>query len=69
MNDITGKPLSINDKVVFIPQDGYTSQLSTGIVEGFTKQKVKIKATNKAWRYSGDNCLKYPEQVAKIDET
>jgi len=49
MNDVTGKPLNVNDKIVFTPQDGYTSQLSIGIVMGFTKQKVQIEVTNKAW--------------------
>lgn len=42
MNDVTGKALAVGDKVVLIPQNGYTYQLSMGVVTGFTKQKVKI---------------------------
>lgn len=66
MQDITGKELAEGDRVVLIPQNGYTSQLSVGVVKGFTKQKVKIALTDKAWSYSNDECLKYPEQVAKV---
>jgi len=66
MKDVTGKELSLDDKVVLIPQNGYTSSLSMGIIVGFTAQKVKIQLTNKAWSYSADQCLKFPEQVAKV---
>lgn len=66
MNDVTGKELAIGDKVVLIPQNGYTMSLSMGVIIGFTKQKVKISLTNKSWSYSADECLKYPEQVAKV---
>jgi hypothetical protein len=37
-----------------------------GVITGFTAQKVKIQLTNKAWSYSADQCLKFPEQVAKV---
>ena len=40
MNDVTGKALAIGDKIVLIPQDGYTQSLSMGIVIGFTPKKV-----------------------------
>jgi len=66
MNDVTGKPLEVGDKIVLIPQNGYTMSLSMGIIIGFTPQKVKIQLTNKAWSYSKDECLKFPEQVAKV---
>ena len=66
MNDVTGKLLEVGDKIVLIPQDGYTHSLSMGIVIGFTLRKVKIQLTNKAWSYSTDECLKFPEQVAKV---
>jgi hypothetical protein len=66
MKDVTGKPLEVGDKVVLIPQNGYTMSLSMGIIIGFTPQKVKIQLTNKAWSYSNDECLKFPEQVAKV---
>ncbi len=66
MKDVTGKELSIGDKIVLIPQNGYTASLSIGIVTGFTEKKVKIHLTNKAWAYSDDECLKFPEQVAKV---
>lgn len=66
MNDVTGKVLTVGDKIVLIPQDGYTQSLSMGIVVGFTPKKVKIQLTNKAWSYSKDECLKFPEQVAKV---
>jgi hypothetical protein len=42
MKDVTGKELVIGDKIVLIPQNGYTMSLSMGIVTGFTKQKVKF---------------------------
>lgn len=67
MKDVTGKILAVGDKVVMIPQNGYTVSLSTGIVIGFTAQKVRIQVTEKAWAYSDDRCLKYPEQVAKVE--
>lgn len=66
MQDVTGKNLEIGDKIVLIPQDGYAGQLSMGVVEGFTPQKVKVRLTNKAWSYSPDTCLKFPAQVAKV---
>ena len=66
MRDITGKELVVGDKVVCIPQSGYTDQLSMGVIIGFTPQKVRIQMTNKAWKYSDDQCLKYPEQCAKV---
>jgi len=66
MKDVTGKELVIGDKIVLIPQNGYTMSLSMGIVTGFTKQKVKLSLTDKCWSYSADECLKYPDQVAKV---
>jgi hypothetical protein len=66
MNDVTGKVLTVGDKIVLIPQNGYTHSLSMGIVTGFTPKKVKIQLTNKARYYSDDECLKFPEQVAKV---
>jgi len=66
MKDVTGKELTIGDKIVLIPQNGYTQSLSMGVIAGFTPQKVKIRLTNKAWCYSDDECLKFPEQVAKV---
>lgn len=67
MTDITGKTLSVGDKIVLIPQNGYTHSLSMGIITGFTAQKVKIQLTEKSWSYSDDHCMKYPEQVAKVE--
>jgi len=66
MKDVTGKVLEVGDKIVLIPQNGYTQSLSMGVITGFTAQKVKIQLTNKAWSYSADECLKFPEQVAKV---
>jgi hypothetical protein len=66
MKDVTGKLLEVRDKIVLIPQNGYTQSLSMGVITGFTAQKVKIQLTNKAWSYSADQCLKFPEQVAKV---
>ncbi len=66
MKDVTGKVLEMGDKVVLIPQDGYTESLSMGIVTGFSCKKVRVQLTNKCWEYSTNNCLKYPEQVAKV---
>jgi hypothetical protein len=66
MKDVTGKELSVGDQIVLIPQNGYTQSLSMGVITGFTAQKVKIQLTNKAWSYSNDQCLKFPEQVAKV---
>jgi hypothetical protein len=66
MKDVTGKDLIVGDKVVLIPQDGYTFSLSMGVIIGFTAKKVKIQLTNKIWSYSNDECIKYPEQVAKV---
>ena len=65
MNDVTGKELTVGDKVVFIPQGGYTSSLSRGTIIGFTTQKVRIETPRE---HVGDKltCLKYPEQVAKV---
>ena len=31
MNDVTGKELAVGDKIVLIPQNGYTCQLSMGV--------------------------------------
>jgi len=67
MKDITGKPLSEGDKIVLIPQNGYTDQLSMGVITGFTNQKVKIVLTDKAWSYSADTCFKFPKQCAKVE--
>ncbi len=66
MNDVTGKLLEVGDKIVLIPQNGYTCSLSVGIITGFTAKKVKIQLTDKTWSYSADECLKFPEQVAKV---
>ncbi len=66
MIDVTGKVLAVGDKIVFIPQDGYTFFLSMGVIIGFTPKKVRILLTNKAWSPSEDECLKFPEQVAKV---
>jgi hypothetical protein len=66
VNDVTGKELAVGDKIVLIPQNGYTMSLSMGIITGFTPKKVQIKLTNKCWDYSADECLKFPEQVAKV---
>jgi hypothetical protein len=66
MKDVTGKLLAVGDQIVLIPQNGYTMSLSMGLIIGFTAQKVKIQLTNKAWEYSDDQCLKFPEQVAKV---
>ena len=67
MKDVTGKALAVGDKIVLIPQNGYTDQLSMGVVTGFTPQKVKITLTNKAWSSSDDTCLKFPDQCAKVE--
>jgi len=67
VKDVTGKELAIGDKIVLIPQNGYTSQLSVGVVKSFTNQKVRITLTNKAWEYSCEECLKFPEQCAKVE--
>jgi len=48
MKDVTGKLLGVGDKIVLIPQNGYTHSLSMGVITGFTPQKVKIQLTNKA---------------------
>lgn len=66
MKDIVGQELAVDDKIVLIPQNGYTSELSVGVIVGFTPQKVKVRLTSKAWVYSDDTCLKFPEQVAKV---
>jgi hypothetical protein len=66
MKDVTGKELAVGDQIVLIPQNGYTMSLSMGIITGFTAKKVKIQLTNKSWSYSADECLKFPEQVAKV---
>lgn len=66
MNDVTGKLLAVGDQIVLIPQNGYTMSLSMGIIIGFTEKKVRIRLTNKCWSYSTDECLKFPEQVAKV---
>ena len=66
MKDATGKELAIGDRVV-TNQQGYTYGLATGIVEGFTEKKVRIRLTNKTWRYSDDTCLKFSEQCAKVE--
>lgn len=65
-NDVVGKELAIGDRVVLIPQNGYTSELSVGVIIGFTACKVRINVTNKAWEYSKDECLKFEAQVAKV---
>lgn len=66
MKDATGKTLSVGDRVV-TNQKGYTSDLATGVIEGFTEKKVRIRLTNKVWKYSEDTCLKFPEQCAKVE--
>jgi len=66
MNDVTGKLLVVGDQIVLIPQNGYTDSLSMGVIIGFTPKKVKIQLTDKCWSYSVDECLKFPEQVAKV---
>lgn len=66
MNDVTGKLLAVGDKIVLIPQNGYTDSLSLGFITGFTPQKVKIQLTDKCWSCSDDQCLKFPDQVAKV---
>ena len=66
MNDVTGKLLAVGDTIVLIPQNGYTQSLSMGVIIGFTSKKVKIQLTDKSWSYSADECLKFPEQVAKV---
>ena len=66
MNDVTGKLLVVGDTIVLIPQNGYTQSLSMGVIIGFTSKKVKIQLTDKCWSYSADECLKFPEQVAKV---
>jgi hypothetical protein len=66
MKDVTGKDLAVGDQIVLIPQNGYTCSLSMGVITGFTAKKVKIQLTDKAWSYSADECLKFPEQVAKV---
>lgn len=66
MNDVTGKLLVVGDTIVLIPQNGYTQSLSMGVIIGFTSKKVKIQLTDKSWSYSADECLKFPEQVAKV---
>ena len=68
MNDVTGKLLEIGDKIVLIPQQGYTDSLEMGVIIGFTPQKVKIQLCFKDWSltHSKDTCLKFPEQVAKV---
>ena len=68
MKDVTGKTLQVGDTVVCIPQNGYTSSLECGFITGFTPKKVKIHVTDKCWDYSADECLKFPEQVAKVDD-
>jgi len=65
MNDVTGKELAVGDKVVFIPQGGYTSSLSRGTIIGFTPQKVRIESP-KEHMNDEDTCLKFPNQVAKV---
>jgi hypothetical protein len=66
MNDVTGKLLALGDTIVLIPQNGYTQSLSMGVIIGFTPKKVQIQLTDKSWSYSADECLKFPEQVAKV---
>lgn len=66
MKDIVGQELAVDDRIVLIPQNGYTTELSVGVIIGFTPQKVRIRLTSKAWDYSEDTCLKFPEQVAKV---
>jgi hypothetical protein len=67
MKDVTGKELTVGNNCVLIPQNGYTMSLSMGVIVGFTEKKVRIRLTNKCWAYSADECLKFPEQVAKVN--
>lgn len=69
MKDITGKLLSVGDYVVFIPMNKYTYTLQTGVVVGFTAQKVRIQPDSDVLnRSSSVECLKFPIQVAKVDK-
>jgi hypothetical protein len=59
MKDCSGRPLHIGDTVASTEQ-GYTFSLKIFEVIGFTAQKVKLQR-------SGMDCLKFPEQVCRID--
>lgn len=65
MKDATGKTLSIGDRVV--TTQNFSCNLVPGIIEGFTKQKVRIRLTSAEWGVSEITVLKSPEGCAKVE--
>lgn len=68
MKDFIGKELKIGDKVV--ATSSRYEELNLAIVEGFTPQKVRIKilASNNYYNRAGKVCLKFNNQVVKVDD-
>jgi hypothetical protein len=65
VKDVTGKVLSVGDKIAYIPQGGYTYALELGIIIAFTKAKIKIQPGT-VLVSDADVVYKFPEQVAKV---
>lgn len=66
MTDAAGKPLHLGD-IVASNRDGYTSELGLFLVVGFTNQKVELAEAFGRTLWGRDYCLKYPEQVSKVE--
>lgn len=60
-NDVTGKPLSIGDKVVYVAT--YSNSLLTGWISGFTPKRVRVAYEENAQ----GGTIRDPQQVAKVE--
>jgi hypothetical protein len=47
MKDVTGKEISLGDKIVFMYRYNHSSEMRTGVVIGFSPKMVRIEYQNK----------------------
>lgn len=66
MNDVTGKWISIGDRVVY-SEISDSSSLKIGTAQSFTPKKIRILPAVPDWRGDSSLVLKFPDQVAVID--
>lgn len=46
MKDVTGKEISLGDKIVFMYRYNHSSEMRTGVVIGFSPKMVRIEYQN-----------------------
>ena len=68
MQDVTGKKISIGDKIVFMYRYAHSSEMRTGEVIGFTPKMVRISYKDKFDPLSYLTSAYSPHNIAITDK-